>query len=518
DNDVGINAPKGNVMVRNSRFERSRFTDLFLSTHSHSARRVLSVNSRAFIRTHRGPGALGAITVEDCRVDGWTDPDGAIISALRGPITVFDCEFSNPPNSNPPIVLAQPRYMRQPVLVANVKSSNPLVDAGPNGRVLHISAPSAEVGPSLNQRFLRSAKLPIRYFDIKTDCGAKGDGHGDDADAINDCISRAKSSRNSAVYIPSGRYLVGQPLDVSGEGYTLVGSGWHSQVIAKNSQIDSVLNINDANRVMISQLAVGGSPKLARVYQTNSIPGYVRYEHVFGYAGNFDHERAFRFQSLAPLTIVHAGMIDGNQVFSNTGAAITYLGMSISTRLRVDGSESFAGGHLGIGAMFTCCRPWPLEVRNNQSLTVADWYNEQTRFLAHISGESDDPPGEVVLNLKKAESEDPLFARLDNYRGRLSFSGGFFGKYKDDRPRRLFQSADSQASVSFYGNMFWYEQPELPSSAHLTGNIIQGVADKTAMVPEKMSPLAEREIVAAINAFRRLGQLDRYVNYCEAIR
>ena len=45
----------------------------------------------------RNPDASNPTVIEDNRIDGWTSPLGAIAYSLRGPVMVFDNQFTNGP-------------------------------------------------------------------------------------------------------------------------------------------------------------------------------------------------------------------------------------------------------------------------------------------------------------------------------------------------------------------------------------------------------------------------------------
>ena len=86
-----------NAYVRNCRFERSSVADLQFAFHSSSVRRSVSVGSAAFVLS-AGSTALGSYVVQDCRVDKWTSPKGAIQISHRGPLTAFDNRFTRGPS------------------------------------------------------------------------------------------------------------------------------------------------------------------------------------------------------------------------------------------------------------------------------------------------------------------------------------------------------------------------------------------------------------------------------------
>ena len=98
---------KANFYARNCHFASSRQADFVVgSEHGSSIRRCTSVGSRRFIEE---PGTIAPLTVQDCHVAGWTDPEGAVY--LNGsPVLMFDCSFTRPPSDRAPVRLVNPRY------------------------------------------------------------------------------------------------------------------------------------------------------------------------------------------------------------------------------------------------------------------------------------------------------------------------------------------------------------------------------------------------------------------------
>ena len=230
DNGWGIKVEKGNVVVRNSRFERSRKSDLYLSTHSHSVRRVVSSGSRRFVETVRGPTALGMIKLQDVRVNGWTAKDGAMVTSLRGPVLLVDTEFTQVPGIAPPVRLTNPPHMRQSAVIANASAPGALrlIERGPNSQVSKLAhRTGAAVLTSSEHRFLESdVSSPEVVFDVKRDCGARGDQRRDDTIALRRCIKKATAAgAGASLYVPAGTYRVSKTLEISGGTFMMTGDG-----------------------------------------------------------------------------------------------------------------------------------------------------------------------------------------------------------------------------------------------------------------------------------------------------
>ena len=95
------NDKMANCYVRNSRFEGSSHADIYLAASTgNSVRRSVSQGSAQFIVSPaRAPNAVNPTVIQDNRVDGWTSTKSAIEYNLRGPVTMFDNQFSNGPTA-----------------------------------------------------------------------------------------------------------------------------------------------------------------------------------------------------------------------------------------------------------------------------------------------------------------------------------------------------------------------------------------------------------------------------------
>ena len=525
DNEYGIRAEKGNVVIRNSRFERSSESDIFLSTHSHSVRRVVSSGSHSFIRTVRGPIANGLIKVEDCVVDRWTNPDGAIISELRGPVTVFDTRFSNPPGKAPPIKLDNPRYMNQIAILSSVVSNgtSSTIDSGPNGIIYRV-APGRHQPPlvTIDRHFLRDRlTLTTNILDVKVDCGAKGDGRRDDTKAIQSCFDNAlKQTQPTTVYFPSGTYKITKTLETrEGASYQIDGTGWHSQIVLAG-KAGTALHIHNPQGLRVEHLAVGGPEGSTTLLQTGTMPGRVYYHNVFGYHDSERKDVYIIFDNLARDTIVTTGHIDGRITVHNSSEATVLIGFLISVQMIIEGSTPH-NGFLGVLSRVSSQEDFPLIIRNSQSLIQTDWYSEQTSHLVLLQGNANDKEtGRVILDHSKAESTSAMVTEINDFKGTLVHTGGMFGSVKDKESRIIQHFGSSNAHVLMAGNMYWHTSPRtLPSqmNVHLIANSVHRKSlGPLSIVEDKTNETTSSILGAAFDAFREIAAMDMTLNHSSA--
>ncbi len=523
DNEYGIHAEKGNVVIRNSRFERSLKTDIFLSTHSHSVRRVVSTGSYSFIRTVRGPISNGLIKVEDCLVDQWTNPDGAIITELRGPVTIFDTTFTNPPGKSPPIKLDNPRYMNQIAILSNVisKKTPSIIDSGPNG-IIHKVAPDRHQPPlvTIDQNFLRDKlTLTTNILDVKVDCGAKGDGQNNDTKVIQNCFDMAlKQTQPTSVYFPSGTYRITDTLKTrEGAHYRIGGTGWHSQIILTGKSEDIALHVHNPQGLQIENLALGGPTGTTTLLQTGTIPGRIHYHNLFGYHDDETKDVRIVFDKLPRKTLVTTGLLDGRLTVRDSSEATVLIGLLISVQMTVEGVNPQTG-FLGVLSRVSALESFPLVIRNNQSIIMTDWYNEQTQHLVYAEGDGTET-GFIVLDHTQAATTDRLLTKVKGYRGIIVHFGGMFGRPASNEERSISAKHSEDITILLAGNMYWHKPPHIearPSKPRLLGNSLNKKSwGPFSLVRDTPNQSSNTEISRALDAFRELGYYDLELNHSQ---
>ena len=233
---TAIDGGAGNFDVTRSNFYGSTVTDLYISPHSNHVSSSTSQGSHAFIQTG-GTGAGGETIVENCRVDGWTDPAGAINSYERNNLIVTDTKFTNPPSNTVPIQFGNSADNQQ-VIISNTTSggSSNIADiAKPFPKVSILQVPVNVAVPdtiNLTTIFLSSAPITAQPVLDVTAFGARPETNTDSSAAIIATIAAAQTANNnSAVYFPTGRYQIAQPISVTGSNYALTGTGYMDNLV-----------------------------------------------------------------------------------------------------------------------------------------------------------------------------------------------------------------------------------------------------------------------------------------------
>ncbi|MFA6294607.1 MAG: glycosyl hydrolase family 28-related protein, partial [Victivallales bacterium] len=274
DCGIGVNSTRGNFAVRNCSFERSKEVDVRQASPSHACavRWSTSRGSKKFFDT--GIGMHQSFTAQDCRVDGWTGKDGAFSLGHRGPSTIFDCVFTNPPDNLPPVRLINRENTEAQLIVSNniSKATKYVVAPGLNSKITEI--PDGKLSSCLKdakQVFFRTtAKIPGKVFDAVKDFNARGNGSVDDSDAIQNCINAAKAHGKGAIaYLPGGSYKITKTILVDGSDYYIGSTGFCSYLKWASPTEGVMMAVADPQNVTIEHLSLYQAPKtVVQIRQT----------------------------------------------------------------------------------------------------------------------------------------------------------------------------------------------------------------------------------------------------------
>lgn len=538
DCGVAVDCAHGNFYIRNCHFERSRVVDIRdFSEHCSSIRRSTSIGSGAFVSRH---SSVAPITIQDCQVDGWTNPQGAVLLS-HPPALLFDCAFTNPPRdsqgSGLPPVRVESDGQRLLVSCNRFHAASSLVQGA---RPMLLEIPGGElqgVIRSAKQSFLsEQAQIPKRVFDARRDFGATGNGVSDDTVAIQRTIDAAAGAASNAIaYLPTGTYAITNTLHIAGKDFSVGGSGWCTKLTWRGPKGGVMVEVRDPQHVTLEDLMIGSHDvgdmdNSIDVEQVGSArPSHMTYDgvYVFGMYQKAPMRKGVRFSNLNEKDVVLMPHVQGNLRFSNSARATVVANCSYEGSVVVEGEEKNRGGLLGFQTRLATVVTHGLYLRDNHSIVMSDFYVEQADNGFFFEGAADEPPGRATISGAKFHSftsNDPgknNVLEVRNYSGQISI--GPYQFYQEPKQMRMTQQGKEPVELVLWGSS-WYgakPHPELSTSARLTaiGNDFYGAAESADAATEKLffrdapEPAALAKLSRSLDDLRRLGAADLRLNH-----
>lgn len=559
NNDVGIMSRHGNFFVRNSHFRNSRIVDIqSYSEHGCTVRRCTSLGSNRFIDHHN---IVSTLIVEGCTVQSWRDPSGAI-RVSGAPVLLFDNTFLNyslDPNAakgavrfqgggKQTLLLSGNEIRRLPDLMSHRERPGATDDyehamprwldheAWPEseeGRIYHIPAGRRE-GQRLagDQRFLKSeVAVPGRVFDAKRDFGAKGNSSSDDTEAIQKTIAAARAHGEGAIaYLPAGRYVVRETLELSGGNYYVGGAGkFATRIEWRGRPGQPTVVVREPDRLVMENIGLGRSPDHRQapdiLQEGGGGPSYMVYDNVSVSMRERLAEPPFlgglQMQNLCPDEVVLIPYVHGNLRLTDSAAATVLVSFSTYGAVTLEGRAHDRSGFFGVLTRFDAGR-WQILVGDNHSLVMSDYYTEGSINGPLIEGNPGDPEGRVTIQGAKTANTESWF-NIRNYQGQVFFGPSQFCHRSD---ARFYITGERQAELYLMGCTFYRPalnfEIEPPSAVYRFGNWPIG----TEREGERLSTEQVREMFAdnlpekglsdaahALDDLRRLGEADLRLNH-----
>lgn len=527
----GIYNSTGGVYVRNCHFEGSTEMDIYLIAGSGcSVRRCTSVGSQQFIYRHWN----NPLTVQECSVAGWKNATGAIVSepAIPAPMLVMDCVFSQPPNSNPPVVAGENTKV---FLSGNTVEGGAAVYANMASPNTYSIPGKPRLRLAATQSFLQeTATIPGKVFDARRDFGAAGDGIADDTVAIQRAIDAARDhGRGALAYLPQGRYLITNTISITGANYHVggSGSGWKTDVRWNGAAGGVMFRIRDPDHVTLENISIGNNIEAAR---TNAVdieqtsrpgkPSFMTYDNVYVYT-MYDATprlKGIHFADLSAGSTVLIKHLIGNLTFTNSAQARILANAYYGGSVVVEGKDRRRQGLLGFNFLGSANgRPYTLYINDNQSLVCSDLYIESVERYVRLTGSADDPPGRVTIQGVKQHFTENPFITIENYGGQIQFGPGQFSLIP--KPQIISQSGTRPCDILFVGDVWVETVPAYqtgPSAKVIRVGCfpwVTGAGLDPGGISDSLAGYSKDEvfgkIALAFDDLRRLGQLDLELNH-----
>ena len=538
---IGIANKFGNFYVRDSHFEGSTTCDIVTrGEHGSSIRRCSSYGSALFL-DFMDP--VAGFTIQDCRVDAWTNP-GEAIRLSGAPVLMMDCVFGSSSKAVagkavPPVKLGN--WSQRLIQSHNqVAGEGPLCDQSlfdnsrknkePGvGAVYDIPAGTrGGVMRSAQQSFLQSqVTVPGKVFDAKRDFGAKGDGVQDDTEAIQKAVAAARAhGKESVAYLPIGQYRITRTLELGGAHWRFGGCGPYSQVVWGGADGGTMVHIADPDHLTVENLDIGASPNTRNsedIVQTSSGTNVtsICYDRLTVYGPAYDPksprnylQRGLRLEGLKKNDTVLIKYILGNLHCVDSAEASILCNVSFNTgHIVVEGKGTARGGFLGVMNKLGVCENPTLTVKDNHSIVISDLYIESVVSCFRLEGNGVDLPGRITIQGAKICNQGDEYEKtpqiiMDNYRGELTVGPDQF--YLGGGGPKVSGKGDQPLSLLFLGNYLYNCSPQITVGPKTTVLWIGNAGTKMDDTP---LAAAIPQIVRSLDDLRRLGELDVKLNH-----
>jgi hypothetical protein len=467
DCDFGINFyNSGCNDVDNCHFEKSKTADV-MGGHSMHVRHCTSQGSGHFY-SNLADCPLSADVLQDCWVDGWTDPTGAVHFPVAGPNVIFDCTFTHPPkDAQPPINISQLTNLPPQLLMANNYEPGVSAIALVNNTKSHVVfVPPGLRGGALTsaaQTFLHTAYPPEspHVIDVtQPPYSADNSFKTDAASAIQSAIAAAQVAHDgSIVYIPNGTYKIGSTLNVASGDYSVEGEGFGAQLCWIGPRDGAIISVPDPQNMTVQLLrfSVPGGQNVAGIRETATAPGSATFDEISyggfnpgnpGASGDANDEPGIVLSKLPAGSKVYLPHVDSPITVQDSSAAQIFFKYLAIGEIHVSGTApktGFLGACVLEGGQQRAAGT-NITVNDNQDLVIGDYYTEQCgNDLSVLRGTGTGPGRVTIQGLNSASGNNngsgapTTSINIDNYEGRLftvrSFSGITTGAFPFRSPR-----------------------------------------------------------------------------------
>jgi hypothetical protein len=528
-------------LITNTHFEHSKIADI-IGGHQMRVRHCTSSGSGYFYSQMENV-PFSPDVIQDCKVDGWTNPAGAIFMGSWGPNMIFDCTFTHPPSgAKNPVRLDHPGAV---ILANNLAPGLPGIDQGsPGGGSLIANLPAGQrvgVLASASQTFLKTTFPPdsTHILDVTLPPYSADNKYGGDASpGIQAAVRDAEKAHNgSIVYIPNGIYKMTSTVNVSGGNYSIQGAGFSTELCWFGPENGTMFSVSTPHHLSLQLMRIAGQDgTLAGIKETSSGPSDIVYDEI-----NFDHfatgnpgaiqpnnnapglvlshlpagAKVYMPHVNVPLTVQDCGAA---QILCNflQGGAISVSGIGPKT--------GFLGAVIGEIEQVVPA-DYNIVVDDNQDLIIGDYYTEQcANDVSLLRGNGTGSGRVTIQGLNSASGNNngtgapTLLLNVNNYQGSVFYSSLLTQDFNGTVPVQINQTGANPIDLMLVGNVFIDGVPKITTEkgANLISTQNVQVSANTGDVPENPNPLTPANnlsLVKGIDHLRQLEAVDLSVQY-----
>jgi hypothetical protein len=521
----GIFAYRGNFYARECYFNGSTIYDIsaYPVEHGCTVRRCKSVNSVACIYSY---SSVAPWDIQDNYVTNWTNTTFAMKFGAQ-PVFLSNNRFVNPPNSSPPVT-----GNTTGVKVMACNNTAPGSTAVTNCVVYAIPAGTyppkvgSESGANITSFIKQSVIVPPTVYDAKVNYGAVGDGVADDTAAIQNCINAARVAGGGKIaYIPAGTYKITSTLSVTGSNYVIGGSGYFSKLRWGGAAGGTMMTIANPNNVtlehiMIGHVDAGGSmTNSVDVEQTSTgATSRMNYDglYVWGKYQSAPENKGLRLNGLVSSCTVVMQYVQGNIRLLNSANATVLGNITYEGGITVDHASATRTGFLGFMSRLSTLinNNYALTVRNNNSLVMSDWYNEQGYQGSLFAGANGDPEGRITMICPKTDysNTSAQVMTIADYQGKVFYGPTQF--YVSPAVQTIYQYGARPVNVVMMGNTFYNCSLSCTGDSNATFTYVANRNAGTGTAPvDNHTAQTLTDMALAVDDLQHLGTLDLSLNY-----
>jgi hypothetical protein len=444
----------------------------------------------------------------------------------------MDNSFVKPPGAGAPVrfinlSMKDPWCEAQAVLCGNTPPEvNKLVDPGPFSRSTSIPAGKLQRVLQTGAEWFYRENLPAhgKVFDAKRDFQAGGNGKQDDSSAVQKTIDAARQHGKGAVaYLPSGQYVIAKTLEVTGADYTVESTGSGSGLAWKGDKDGVMVSLKNPRNITIAHMSCTGPETATFFKQTGNDGNSSAYYNNLHLPTVYPPTTGLELSELPSGTKVRIGLMTGGMRVVDSGQA-TVIGAIKLGRTVIEGSKLPKTGFMGLLYHNDVHREFALTVKDNQDLVVGDFYCEQNpRFLV-CEGGNRKGSGHVTIGASKMSCTVPEeIVVVRNYEGRICLTtGGASGEGKASTGKGIsfIQSGSRPVDLIVLSTAFIHGDQDpvfkLEKACRYIGIENAFFTSKLAKSYPNVIPAGGLEsAAAALDDFRRLGRVNRDLNYPE---
>jgi hypothetical protein len=520
------------MIVTSTHFDHSKIADV-IGGHQMRVRHCTSEGSGYFYSQEEHV-PFSPDVIEDCWVDGWTNPAGAIFLGTWGPNMVFDCAFTRPPNgAQNPICLD-----RQSALTASNNYAPGLpgaVNSSKAGGSLIADVPRGLRGgvlTSASQTFLKTTLPPdsTHILDVTLPPYSADNKYGADASppiqaAINDA---RKANNGSIVYIPTGIYKMVSTVNLSGSNYSLQGAGFSTELCWFGPANGTVFSISKPHNmsVQLMRIAVQDVATIG-IKEISTGPSDIVYDEI-----HYDHFATGNPGAIQPLPngvgLVLSHLPAGSTVFmphddvpltvDDCGAAQilgNFLQNGVITVSGTSPKTGFLGTVIAEGEQVIPSE-YNIVIKDNQDLVIGDYYTEQCANDVSLSGSGKGTGRVTIQGLNSASGNNngqgqPTFlVNANNYKGRLLYGPNITQDFNGSLPVQIKQTGTDPIDLILLGNVFVDGPPKITteSGANLIATQNVQISANTCSMPDHPNPLTPANYLSVAQGLDHLRQLE----------